>query len=518
MLPYFLGFYALAHGIICELLLDHRHARARLLTDDDRNFTRDTLYVLFKHRLRIVLTPLIAVAAAAAYAAVAGGAYTASARIVVTAAAAASGQAPASALVLQNNGQTARNQAALFGDLGLLRPLLPALITRLHAVQPTPAAQALHRAQAWAAARLRTRDWAWVWTRAGEWLAGRTDPDEVLLLRLSHALSAAAIGDTDVVALRFTWPDPAFAADALNLILSGDETAVAQAAGARQDIKLAYTELRDADAELQSLDAQLAAVPIGQDAAALERQRDRIASRLAASRSTGEALRVERELAHRKLETVERAYRGGGWVDSPDAQDTPAGAPELQQTFVTLLDKHQTMLTHMPPNSAPVRAVDQQIGQVREQNYLAVKQVLTGKLSVLDERLSRLNADIAADEASARDTDDTLVKLDALAQSRAAAAARAAQAQRRYDDAKLAVDALGREVSGIRVLSPAEPPPSPDPPTPGALILFAGAGGVALGLLSAILAEQTRRTLDRPRDIVRLLDVEVLARVPDLRV
>jgi uncharacterized protein involved in exopolysaccharide biosynthesis len=487
------------------------------VTDDDRNFARDALYVLFRYRLRIVLLALAATGVVAVAIVLGGSSYTAAARIVVTAVGSPVQGAPAT-LLLADNGQTARNQAELFADPGLLRPLLPALKARLQTVRPTPAARDLATLEAWLAAKLRMRDWDSIWATAGDWIGNRSNADEVLLMRLSHALSAAAIGDTDVVALRFTWPDADFAADALNLILSGDETAVAQAAGARLDIKLADAALHDADAQVQALDDQLALVPIGQDAASLERQRDRIASRLAASRSTGDALRVERELSHRKLDTVERAYRSGGWVDSPDAQDTPAGAPALQQTFVTLLDKHQTMLSHLPPDSAKVRAVDHQIGEVREQNYLAVKQVLTSRLATLDERLSRLNADIAADEASARDTDDSLVKLDALAQSRAAAAARAAVAQRRYDDAKLAVDALARNVSGIRVLSPAAPPPRPDSPAAGLLLALAGAGGLLLGVLSALLAELTRRTMDRPRDIARLLDVEVLARVPDLRV
>ncbi len=487
------------------------------MTDDDRHFARDALYVLFRYRLRIVLLALTATGVVAVAIVLGGSSYTAAARIVVTAVGSPVQGAPAT-LLLADNGQTARNQAELFADPGLLRPLLPALKARLQTVRPTPAARDLATLEAWLAAKLRMRDWDSIWATAGDWIGNRSNADEVLLMRLSHALSAAAIGDTDVVALRFTWPDADFAADALNLILSGDETAVAQAAGARLDIKLADAALHDADAQVQALDDQLALVPIGQDAASLERQRDRIASRLAASRSTGDALRVERELSHRKLDTVERAYRSGGWVDSPDAQDTPAGAPALQQTFVTLLDKHQTMLSHLPPDSAKVRAVDHQIGEVREQNYLAVKQVLTSRLATLDERLSRLNADIAADEASARDTDDSLVKLDALAQSRAAAAARAAVAQRRYDDAKLAVDALARNVSGIRVLSPAAPPPRPDSPAAGLLLALAGAGGLLLGVLSALLAELTRRTMDRPRDIARLLDVEVLARVPDLRV
>jgi uncharacterized protein involved in exopolysaccharide biosynthesis len=467
------------------------------LTDDDRHTLRDALYVVFKRRLRIGVVTLGAMAAGVGYNALAGASYTASARIVATAAPGGAEPGAPTALVFQDRGQLARSQAALFGDPGLLRPLLPALKARLQTTDRRPVAVFL--------------------AQVAGWFAGRADPDEALYASLTHALSAAAIGDTDVVALRFTWPDPRFAADALNLILSGDETAVSRAAGARLDIKLADQALHDADAQVQALDAQLAAVPVGQDEAEMERQRDRIASRLAASHGTGDALRVERELAQRKLDTVEQAFRNGGWVDSPDAQDTPSGAPALQQTFVTLLDKHQTMLTHLPPDSASVRAVDAQIGQVREQNFLAVKQLLTSKIASLDARLSRLDADIAADESGARNTDDSLVKLDALAQTRAAAAARAAAAQRRYDDAKLEVDALGREVSGIHVVSAAAAPGRPDAPAPAVLVVMTGFLGLALGVLSAFLAELTRRTMDRPRDIARLLDIEVLARVPDFR-
>ncbi len=334
---------------------------------------------------------------------------------------------------------------------------------------------------------------------------------------MSRALKAKAIGDTDVVVLRFTWPDRAFAAEGLNLLLRDYQHSVSQAAEAREAMAATDEALREADAQVRALDAQLAAVPVGGDAVTLERERDRIRSRLAASQSDGDALRLDRELARRKLDSVEQAFKAGGWVDSPDAQDTPSGTPALQQTFVTLLDKHQTMLTHLPPDDPHVRAVDAQIGRVREQNYLAVKQVYTAKLAVLDARMARLQAGMQSDEARAGDIDDRLVKLEALSQTRAAAAAHAAAVQRQVDEAKLRIDAIGREVSGLRVLSPATPPLQPDQPTAALVILAAAVGGLIAGIAWAFEAEATRRTVDRSRDITRLLGLDVLARVPDLR-
>jgi uncharacterized protein involved in exopolysaccharide biosynthesis len=463
---------------------------------------RDALYVLFKRKRRIAVVTLACLAVAVASVLLTGPRYTASARILVSAVegSAPAGSATQPTLVFQDHGQTARNQAELLSDPGLARPLLPALEARLKQEKP-----------GWL-------DQFWNgWLSQGELREGGGDARDALYARLSRALKAKAIGDTDVVVLRFTWPDRAFAAEGLNLLLRDYQHSVSQAAEAREAMAATDEALREADAQVRALDAQLAAVPVGGDAVTLERERDRIRSRLAASQSDGDALRLDRELARRKLDSVEQAFKAGGWVDSPDAQDTPSGTPALQQTFVTLLDKHQTMLTHLPPDDPHVRAVDAQIGRVREQNYLAVKQVYTAKLAVLDARMARLQAGMQSDEARAGDIDDRLVKLEALSQTRAAAAAHAAAVQRQVDEAKLRIDAIGREVSGLRVLSPATPPLQPDQPTAALVILAAAVGGLIAGIAWAFEAEATRRTVDRSRDITRLLGLDVLARVPDLR-
>ena len=470
------------------------------MNDDDRHVLRDLLYVLFKRRLRIAFVTILALLAGAAAILAGGIRYTASARILVTAMPGSQENAQPGAsttLIISDHGQAARNQAELLRDPGALQRSLPAMQARLNREPAGLVEQASAKVQAW--------------------LRGPDEDGSSLAARLSHALSASAVRDTDVVVLRLTWPDRAFAADALNLILADTQSAITQAAEARQAMKLADTGLHEAQAQVAVLDAQLAAIPMGGDAASLEREKDRIGSRLSAARTAADALRLDRELARRKIDTVDQAYKGGGWVDAPDAQETPSGAPALQQTFVTLLDKHQTLLTHLPPDNPSVKAVDAQIGHVREQNYLAVKQVYTAKLAAVDEKLVQSNADIAADEAKLRDLDDRLVKLDALAQSRAAAAAHAAQEQRLFEDARLHIDAVGRDVAGMRVLSQATAPAHPDFPGPAIILALAAAAGLVLGTLWALMAEATRRTMDRPRDIARLLDIEVLARVPDLR-
>ena len=295
------------------------------MNDDDHHALRDVIYVLFKRRFRIMFITAIAVAAGFAAVRLGGTTYTASARILAAAPAIAGGAPP-----LPDTGQTARTQAELLRAPGALEKILPALRARLPAPQD----------------------------RADRILAWWRGPDDgaALAARLSRATRSAAVRGTDVVAVSLTWPDPRFAADALNLILAETQRSGSQTADGRQAIETAAAALAESETQVRTLDAQIAGLPVGADAGSLEREKDRVRSRLAASRGTGDALRLERELARRKLDTVDQAYKGGGWVDAPDAQDAPSGAPALQQTFVTLLDKHQTMLTRLPPDR---RAVEQ---------------------------------------------------------------------------------------------------------------------------------------------------------------
>jgi len=437
-----------------------------------------TLYVLLKSPRRVVLATLVAAAAAGLFGEVQGPRYTATARLLA---------APANAA--QDHGQAARNVAEILRDPALVRGMEPALKAGL----PPP---------------------RW-------WEAKSGSEDQRLTARFARALRIEAVPDTDIVALRFTWSDPGFAAAALNLLLHNEQRIAAGDAASAQSVILATARLRDAQAQFARLDEQIGALPLvagaTPDAGAIEREKDRVASRIASAHSSADALRVERELAARKLEAAEKAYAGGGWVDNPDSPATSSGASTMDPTFVALLEKRARLVAKVPADFPGVHEVDVEIAQAREHAYQSVHQVLGERLHNIDDRLAALAAQSASDEAEQRGLDDHLVQLEALQGSRQTAAAQVAEAARALDEQKREADTAVHEAAGLRVMSEATPPPEPDFPSTLFLVGAASLAGFVLGLASAFLAEHNRITIDRPQDIARLLKIPVLASIPDLR-
>jgi uncharacterized protein involved in exopolysaccharide biosynthesis len=459
---------------------------------------RDAIYVLLKHRNRIVFITLTAAFAAYVYGVAQGASYTASARLLATSAAAG-----------QDHGQAARNEAEILRDPALLRAIEPSVKPQLRS-QPGWAVHGAHVVSAW---------WRGQLVRAG--LATAESEDERLTGAFTRALRVLVVPDTDVVELRFTWRSPGFAAAVLNTLLRDQHRLATGDAEATQSVIVAAARLHDAQAQLAQLDQRIAALPqvsgAAPDAGEIEREKDRVASRIGAAHSAADALRVDRELAARKLEAAEKAYAGGGWVDNPDAPGGASGEAAADPTFIALLEKRARVVAKVPADFPGVHEVDVQIAQAREHAYQSVHQVLGDRLHTIDDRLASLAAQSAADEGELRSLDDRLVQVEALLGSRKSAETQVSDAARALDAQKRQAETAIHQAAGLRVLSEASQPPEPDFPSPVFLLWVCSLAGFGLGLLGAFLAERNRITIDRPQDIARVLKIPVLASVPELR-
>ncbi len=456
-------------------------------------------YVLVHRSLRIAIVATLTIAVALGYNLMHGPVYTASLRVLVfpaMAPAAAVSPADEAALIVQDHGQTARNQAELLSDPGLIRRLAPGL-------------QQLRGASVRSGATMVRGEWSALAERLG--LGPVADPQEVFAARVIQALTVTAVGDTDVVRLDFTWGDRHFAADALNMLLSGYQHAVAESAGARDALVRARTELADAQTASGSVAARLDAAQVA--LAGLGRA-ETVRDDLDQARRAADGLRVDRELARRKLDAADQAFKSGGWVDGPAV----SGTPLLAKNFAALLGKRQEAAQAGPANSAAVHKIDGQIKQVRDQNYRAVRRAYSADLAALDAKLAASAAAIASGEARQRAMDASRSELEVLTRARTEAAARLAGARRRAEQIQTRIDGAWQEVGGTRVLSTVRPPADPNWPAPDFLLQLAMVGGLLAGLASAAMAERARPTIDRPADIVRHLGVEVLARLDDMPV
>ena len=231
----------------------------RFLTITERYVLLDLLDMLLRRWVRIALIAGVSIGAALVYNVTNGADYTATARVLVTPGAgtlSVSGVGleatpGAETIVVPDHGQTARNQAELLADPGLIRKLLPAM----QAPVETGSVGQL------GGAAMRVRHWL---RNAGEaiGLVSSVSPGERFQTRLSTALKVRAVGDTDVVKLDFTWNDRAFAASTLNLVLAGYQRAIADAADARAALHAQEMRVAEAKSELDALDARLATTSV----------------------------------------------------------------------------------------------------------------------------------------------------------------------------------------------------------------------------------------------------------------
>jgi uncharacterized protein involved in exopolysaccharide biosynthesis len=475
------------------------------LTSGERHIVAELTYVLARRARRIAAIAALTIALGLAYTLLHGPLYTASLRVLVApnpGAAAPVSPADEAALIVQDHGQTARNQAELLRDPGLIRRLAPGLAQLRGATVQSGFADI---AQAWSALAARLG------------AAPALDPQEAFAACLTRALTVTAVGDTDVVRLDVTWPDRHFAAEALNTLLLGYQHAVAETAGARDALARAKADLTEAQAAAASLAARMDAA---QGALSGLGSAEALAAALDQARADADGVRLDRELARRKLDAADQAFKSGGWVDGP----ATAGTTQFARSFTALLGKRQAAAMAGSGASAgagagtaaAVQKIDAQIKQLREQNYRAVRRAYTADLAVLDAKLAGSQGAIAKIEARQRAADASRSELEVLTQAHAAAAARLAEARRHGEQIAARIDGAWQEVSGTRVLSTVRPPTDPNWPAPDFVLQMAILGGLLAGLSSAVLAERARPTIDRPADIVRHLGVDVLATLDDM--
>ena len=481
------------------------------MTSTERHILSDLTDLLFRRFRRIVVILCLSAGAALAFNAVRGPSYTASVRVLVTpnAGTVGTGSAGEGAVVVTDHGQTARNQAELLNDPGLTAKLLPGTLAAGAPAPPGLRERLLRRAGE------SGRDLA---VRLG--LVSPATDQERFAARLGHAVSAQAVGDTDVIRLDFTWDDRFFAARTVNLLLSGYQNAIAASAAARDALRQAQLAQADAEAELTDADMRRAAQSGGRNNAApadLDQERATLKERIEAARKTSDSLRLERELARRKLDTVDQAYKTGGWVDAADqGTGSGAGGATPSADFAALLQERQDLTSAPKPDQRAIRRVNGEISDLREENYLSVRRFESAQIGDISDRLGRLDDQLTQDQAALRGLEAQAAQADVQNQAHAARVARVAAARRRTEAAAARVDAVWQEVGSTRALSEASPPAEPDAPSPVMVLNAACLFGLAAGFASALLAERRRLTIDRPSDIARHLKLDVVARLNEV--
>ncbi len=437
------------------------------MTYRERQMLEDVLHVLFGRAARIVTVAALCFGAGMALILAWGPHYTATVRLV------AQGEAGA--------GRSARDQAELLRDPATVARVLPSLL----AVRPLPGR--------WEAA-------------AGRLGLAAPEAPAVFASRAARALAVRVMPGTNVIEASFTWADPVFAARALNLIVAAHQRTGAAGAASHEAVAQAAARVATAQSELDGLGRQLA----GQDTGALRDDLARTCGLLAALRATADQVRLDRALAQQHADALHRTHQGGGWVE---VGDVDGGIHPLTTGLAILLDKRQQLLAAGQQDGAALRALDREIARAREQAYAAASQIAESREAALDDRLTKLSAEIADGEAAAGVLEQQSSRSALLAQAQQAKSAELATAQATLATARTR---LAPGWQSAELVSAAMPPAAADWPRPPLLVLLSAAASLAAGLASAVRAEARRLTIDRPADLPRLLGIEVLASLHEL--
>jgi uncharacterized protein involved in exopolysaccharide biosynthesis len=472
---------------------------------------RDALTMLFRHGRAILLATLVSVLTVGAYVATCQRQYTAVTRVLVSL-----GREkfedlgmqtqPMGNLVFQERAQNINNEVEILRDTALVMHALPALKARL---ESSP--QAVRRPGILARAR------TWVMDQLiGAGLMKRRDPDIALALRLYRALAITAVKETDVIDVTFTWDDPVFAADALNLYIDAYNKQHLRVYETKRSVGFFQTQLDKAKAELADASAEQRRFLHAGGMSNLDLEKTQLLGELASLRQEAAGARIDQDAAQIKLSAVNAAFANGGWMDTEDAANAAEGTQALDQNFVQLLDQRTRLLSRFEPGAEPVRNIDQQIARLRSQKAQALGGFYRGRLAALNDKVARLDAQIAAKEQTLRGMTDQTAAYDAIQRRMTAATGLVEEYRRKLEELQVSSEMNAGAFSSVRVLSEATPPVLPSFPKPALMLGLAFAFGLLAGVAYAVLAEFLGRTFHQPAKVVRVLRLPVLATIPEL--
>jgi uncharacterized protein involved in exopolysaccharide biosynthesis len=453
---------------------------------------RQAVGALFRHGRAIMLTTALALATVGAYLAVTPKEYGAVSHILVglgreKMADLGMQTGPVGNLVFQERAQNINNEVEVLRDPELMRVALPALKARL-AASPGGAGPATPGLMARLHALLVSIG-----------VSKAIDPDTALGIRFYKSLSVTAVKETDVIDVGFTWKDPAFAADALNIYVNAYLAEHLRLYDSKRSVGFFSGQLQKAQAELASADAALAAFMRDGDVTNLDFEKTQKLSELGSLRQEAAAAHAEGDAARQRL-------------GDPDAAGQ--GSLAVEQNYVQLLGERARLLQRYEAGADPVRAVDAQIARLKSEKAQGLATVYRGRAEAASGRAARLDAEIAATEQSLRHLTERTAAFDVIQRRRQAASGLVEEYRRKLEELQVSSEMNADAFSSIKVLSRASPPVVPSAPKPMLLLPLALGFGLLAGLAFAVVAESLDRTFRQAAQVARQLGVPVLATVP----
>jgi uncharacterized protein involved in exopolysaccharide biosynthesis len=348
-------------------------------------------------------------------------------------------------------------------------------------------------------------------------IARRYTPRERLIAELQDALDFEVIEDTDMIEVGFSWRDPEFAANTLNLITRAYLRNHIEAHETQGSQAFYVDQIALYERQLEELEERMAGFLTGGEIANMEVQKEVLLTEISELETLHTEATISERSARLKAERVRDMYaRSETWVETPDIDDEVSDLRALDNSYFALKTERDRLLDTFVPESREIQRLDTQMQSLRDQK----SQSLLDALGVLEQVHARerrtLEAKIAEKQTELEELIAATLPLAVLERERAITEKTYLLYKEKAEELRISDDLNRRQITSISVVREATPPRRESWPKRKLIVGLAGLIGLLIGLGHSFLAEVLNHTFRDPEDVAAVLKLPVLATVPDV--
>lgn len=337
---------------------------------------------------------------------------------------------------------------------------------------------------------------------------------ERLRRRFIAALDVAGVRETNILVVGFTWDDPVFAAEALNIYT---ETYRREHVRLENNVKgmaeLYAAQATRTEAGLTAATRELDDYLLQQGASDPAAERQVIIARLQSlEKEANDAATTEQQIKQ-QLDTYRTRFsQTRDWPEtSALGQSAIGGLADIDAKHIDLLVARDRLLTQFRPESRQVQDIEGQLASLRQTKFDALRHALETRQTAEHQQLTL--AQEAITQARARL--DVLTRIQHRVgelQQHSDQLVEQLKSYRGQAEYLTLQEALNREgLSSVTVLGAAVPPTQPSAPRKGVILALSFAFATLLALGYAAIAELRDGRLRDARQVRAVMGLPVLA-------
>lgn len=482
----------------------------------------DLLYVVFRHKNRVLLVMLLSLTGTGLWLAFQDSLYVAETRVLVRV-----GKEKLAGIetlakdnynfLFQERGQDVHNGIEILRDNELVYTVFERLRPMMQPASRPDGWFASLKYDAKQAFRV-VKDWL---SRPLYWFGLKTElsPQDQAIAALRGSLQVQAVEDSDVIRIGVAWPDPQFAAVAVNAFAEEflakyiriHENAQSEDFY-REQIGINEKKLVEADAALWKFRAANGITNLALQKEILLREVSETESRRSEI-----ATRLAENIAMRDAVTASIAA-GRQWIQTPELRQRPvADLSALDRQYFELAGRHSQLAATMGEASPELQQVAGRMAQLRQTKGQSLLAALAQTVNAAAQERASLDAQLRDKRSRLATLDQHTAEFGELERARSLAETNFLSYKKKGEEMRVSDLLSNQKITGVRVVSEAKPPVEPAAPRRGLILALAAFIGLFLGIGYSAISEYFNRTFRNERDVELMLGARVLMTLPKLR-